>query len=152
MALTPQTLELLKADLGREEGHVLHVYPDHLGKLTCGIGHLIVRGDAEYGKPKDTPITEARCDELFRKDVDRTVTGLFAAIPWMADQPQDVQRALVNMAFQLGVAGVTAFKNTLMYIRRREYDVAYTNGLKSLWARQTPARANRVLTLIKNAR
>lgn len=152
MALTPQTLELLKADLIREEGHVLKVYPDHLGKLTVGIGHLIVKGDAEYGKPKDTPITEERCTELFLKDVKRTTDGLFAALPWLNDHPQDVQRALVNMAFQLGVQGVVGFRNTLMYIRRREYDVARSNALQSLWARQTPARANRVLTLLANAR
>lgn len=152
MALTPQTLQLLKADLIREEGKVLKVYPDHLGKLTVGIGHLIVKGDAEYGKPKDTPITEERCDELFRKDVERTVNGLQAALPWLADKPQDVQRALTNMAFQLGVQGVCGFRNTLMYIRRGEYEVAKTNALQSLWARQTPARANRVLTLLANAR
>ncbi len=152
MALTPQTLELLKADLIREEGKVLKVYPDHLGKLTCGIGHLIVKGDPEYGKPKDTPITEERCNELFLKDVKRTTDGLFAAIPWLHDQPQDVQRALVNMAFQLGVRGLLGFRNTLMYIRRCEYGVARTNALQSLWARQTPARARRVLTLIANAR
>lgn len=152
MALTPETLELLKADLAREEGKVLKVYPDHLGKLTVGIGHLIVKGDPEYGKPKDTPITEERCTELFRKDVERTAKGLFEAVPWLHDHPQDVQRALINMAFQLGVAGLVGFRNTMTYIRRREYRVARENALQSLWARQTPARANRVLTLLANAR
>lgn len=152
MALTPQTLELLKADLIREEGKELKVYPDHLGKLTCGIGHLIVKGDPEYGKPKDTPITEERCQELFLKDVKRTTDGLFAALPWLHEKPQHVQRALVNMAFQLGVQGLVGFRNTLMYIRRGEYEVARSNALQSRWASQTPARARRVLALLVTGR
>lgn len=149
--MTPATLELLKADLRREEGEVLKVYLDHLGKPTVGIGHLIVEGDPEHGKPVGTKITAERSAALFEHDVTRTLNGLLRAIPWLADHPQDIQRALVNMAFQLGVQGVLNFKNTLMYIRRKEYSVARENGLKSLWARQTPARANRVLTLIANA-
>lgn len=150
--MTPETLELLKADLRRDEGEVLKIYLDHLGYPTVGIGHLIVDGDPEHGKPVGTKIIKERSEALFAFDVDRTLKALFRAIPWLESQPENVQRALVNMAFQMGVQGVLNFKNTLMYIRRREYDVAYTNGLKSLWARQTPARANRVLSLIKNAR
>lgn len=150
--MTPETIAQLRLDLIREEGRRLDVYYDTERKLTVGIGHLVVRGDAEFGKPEGHMITEKRCQELFEHDVARTVSGLQTALPWLADQPQDVQRALTNMAFQMGVAGVLAFKNTLMYIRRKDYATAYTNGLQSKWAKQTPARANRVLTLIKNAR
>ena len=32
-----------------DEGIVFVIYDDHLGHKTCGIGHLIVEGDREYG-------------------------------------------------------------------------------------------------------
>lgn len=149
--MTPASIELLKTELRRDEGERLEIYKDHLGFPTVGIGHLIVEADPEHGKPVGTKITKARSEALFEHDVGRTLDGLTRAIPWITEQPEQVQRALVNMAFQMGVQGVVKFKNTLMYIRRKDYATAYTNALQSLWAKQTPARANRVLTLIRTA-
>ena len=45
-----------QSDLKRHEGVVLRVYADPVlgaSAATCGVGHLIVPGDREYGQVKD---------------------------------------------------------------------------------------------------
>ena len=45
-----------RSDLRRHEGVVLRVYADPVlgaSAATCGVGHLIVPGDREYGQVKD---------------------------------------------------------------------------------------------------
>jgi len=57
----------------------------------------------------------------------------------------DARKAvLLNMSFQLGITGLLKFKNTLAKIEAGDYQGAADNMLKSLWARQTPNRANRL--------
>lgn len=150
--LDSANLKKLKDEIVREEGEVLEVYRDKFSKLTCGIGHLIVRGDPEYGKAVGFKITKMRSTQLFERDVQRTLDELDKKLPWLKTQPPDVIRAVSNMAFQLGVQGVLKFYTTLKNIEDKDYENAYTNGLRSLWAKQTPARARRVLSLIRNAK
>ncbi len=150
--LEPEELRKLKEEIKREEGEVLKSYRDSLGKLTVGIGHLVVRGDPEYEKPVGAPISKARSTALFETDIQRTLNDLEKKLPWLKLQPKEVIRAVANMAFQLGVTGVLKFKNTLAYIEQKNYESAYVNGLRSLWAKQTPQRARRVLTMIRNAK
>jgi lysozyme len=52
------------------------------------------------------------------------------------------QAVLMNMAFQLGIAGLMKFKSTLAFIEAGDYENASANMLKSLWAKQTPNRAS----------
>lgn len=50
---------------------------------------------------------------------------------------------LYSMAYQLGVDGLSAFKNTLLLIAAGNFSGAAEAMLASLWARQTPKRAQR---------
>lgn len=50
---------------------------------------------------------------------------------------------LYSMAYQLGVDGLAAFKNTLVLISNGNFTSASNEMLKSLWAKQTPKRAQR---------
>lgn len=50
---------------------------------------------------------------------------------------------LVSMAYQMGVAGLAQFKNTLSLIEHKHFDDAAKAMLDSKWARQTPSRAKR---------
>jgi lysozyme len=53
------------------------------------------------------------------------------------------------MSFQLGVDGLLGFKNTLKLVEQGNYESAAENMLKSLWAKQTPARAKRMSDQMK---
>lgn len=50
---------------------------------------------------------------------------------------------LLSMAYQLGVDGVSQFKNMLNAIAEKNFAEAANAMLTSLWARQTPGRARR---------
>ena len=50
---------------------------------------------------------------------------------------------LVSMAYQMGVAGLAQFKNTLSLIESKRFEDAAVAMLQSKWAKQTPSRAKR---------
>lgn len=50
---------------------------------------------------------------------------------------------LISMAYQMGVAGLAGFKNTLAMVAAGNYAGAANGMLSSLWAKQTPNRAKR---------
>lgn len=50
---------------------------------------------------------------------------------------------LVSMAYQMGVAGLAQFKNTLALIESKRFEDAAVAMLQSKWAKQTPNRAKR---------
>ena len=56
--ITEKLIDQIKYD----EGVVLEVYKDHLGYDTCGVGHLLVKGNPEYGCAVGTAISERTCD------------------------------------------------------------------------------------------
>ena len=120
-----------------EEGEVLHAYNDHLGYATIGIGRLI-------DKRKGGGITKEEAAYLLGNDVDKVIAQLNKRLPWWTKLDAARQGVLVNMAFQMGVDGLLGFKNTLAMIERGAYADAANGILKSLWAKQTPARAKRM--------
>lgn len=50
---------------------------------------------------------------------------------------------LYSMAYQMGVPGLANFKNMIAAIAKKDFNLAATEMLDSLWARQTPGRAKR---------
>ncbi len=123
--------------LRRDEGCVLHAYPDHLGFLTIGVGRLI---DQRRGGG----ISAAEADYLLNNDVQRVDQALRSSLPWFAALDEVRQAALINMGFQLGVSGLLEFKRMLASVRDGRYFDAEQNALDSKWAKQTPLRARRV--------
>jgi len=135
-------IDLLKQEISREEGFIPCAYKDSLGYWTIGIGRLIDRR-------KGGGISQEEAEYLLVNDIEKTIAGLHKALPWFDGTPEIVQRALINMAFQMGVEGLLGFKNTLDLIRQGKYSEAADNALKSKWAIQTPQRAKRVTNLIR---
>lgn len=135
---------LLEKDLDRDEGFRSEAYQDHLGFWTIGIGTLI---DGRKGGG----ITRDEAYLLLRNRLKVKFQEMDQQMSWWRGQPECVQRALANMAYQLGVPGLLKFRNTLALIQAEKYNEAADNAMKSLWARQTPARAKRVTDLIRQA-
>jgi len=59
------------------------------------------------------------------------------------DQDPARLAVLQSMAYQMGVQGLAAFKNTLQAVIERRWKDAAAGMLDSRWARQTPERAQR---------
>lgn len=118
----------------RHEGEVLHAYTDSLGMLTIGVGRLI-------DKRKGGGISKEESEFLLSNDINTRIAALEKRLPWF-DQLDDVRKAvLLNMSFQLGIAGLMQFTKTLTHVQNGEYDLAADGMLKSKWATQTPKRA-----------
>lgn len=118
--------------LAQDEGFRGDPYEDHLGKPTIGYGTLL-------------PLTEAEAALLLNHRLQEKLDELTAAAPWVEGLPQPVQDVLANMAYQLGVGGLMKFRNFLNALQMGNYASAKPHGLDSLWARQTPNRANRLM-------
>lgn len=140
----PETQRLI-AELERDEGRVLHAYQDHLGWWTIGIGRLI-------DKRKGGGISNEEADYLKRNDIAKVRAQLDENLPWWRDLDPVRQRAIQNMCFQLGIAGLLKFKSSLALIRSGDWASAAAHLNASLWARQTPNRAARVINMIRTGR
>lgn len=136
-------IEQLIADLRRDEGWSELPYRDSRSWLTIGYGFLIDERRS-VKMPKEA-------GDLWLQSLvaDRTL-ALADAWPPFETQNVQVQRALANMAFQLGVRGVLNFKKMILALERGDRLVAAQEALDSRWAkRQTPERAARMAALIK---
>lgn len=128
---------LIIPHLEREEGFRPYAYQDHMGYWTIGIGRLI-------DKEKGGGITREEAEYLLSHDVRRFYNLVMAHIPWAKGLDHVRKCVLVAMAFQMGIDGLLNFKNTLKYVREERWGQAAAGMRSSLWARQTPARANRL--------
>ena len=135
-------LELIK-ELRRDEGVVDHAYQDSLGYGTMGVGRLI-------DKRKGGRLTDEEIDYLLMNDVKECVKDLDKHLPWWRSLSDARRRVLVNMRFNLGMAGLLGFKNTLRFIEQGDYKRASANMLVSKWAKQVGKRANRLAVMMEN--
>ena len=130
-------IELATDQIKQDEGLVLHSYADTLGYATIGYGRLV-------DQRKGGGISEDEALYLLKNDVNARLNVLENAIDFFARLDDARKGVLLNMSFQLGIAGLLKFKSTLSYIESGDYENASANMLKSLWARQTPNRAGRL--------
>ncbi len=134
----------LAKDLKKHEGFMPHAYRDSLGFITIGYGRLI---DQKLGGG----ITENEADFLLENDIIKVENDLDDTFPWWRKHPENVQRAMANMCFNLGIKKFKAFKSTLALIKSGLYNEAADNALKSLWAKQVGQRAIEVTNLLRKA-
>lgn len=130
----------LTRQLKGDEGEKAQAYQDHLGFWTIGVGRLI-----DPRKP-GSGLRSYEIDFLLQNDIDDRIDQLTRRLPWFQNLDDARKGVLLNMAFQLGVDGLMEFKNTLALVGQGKYREASENMLKSKWATQTPARANRLAT------
>ena len=60
--------------------------------------------------------------------------------------------AILNMAYQMGVAGVSRFLDMWKCLDNADYEGAAAAALDSLWHKQTPKRAERIAKIIRTGR
>lgn len=139
--------EELARDLERDEGKRYKVYRDSKGIMTIGIGRNL------EGKG----LSEAEVQFLFNNDIDEHCALLDRHCSWWRNMDEVRQRALANLAFNLGVGPsdeqpdgkLLQFKNTLAAMARGDWETA-ANGLSSsLWSKQVGIRATRIIHMIR---
>lgn len=132
--------DLLTKDLIRDEGVRLKPYKCPAGKLTIGVGRNI----------EDIGITESEAHTLLYNDIERVNRELDANLSWWRGRPEWVQRGMANMCFQLGLSKLLEFRRMLSALHAGDYATAQKEARDSAWYTQTPARAERVISLFSD--
>lgn len=128
----------LKSQLIRDEGFSGKPYRDTVGKLTIGYGRNL----------DDVGISRLEADLMLEHDI-KTVMDKLEKYDWYREQNQARQRALINMAFNMGVAGLLGFKKMIAALRFGNYKEAAKQILDSKYAYQVGVRALRIAEIIK---
>lgn len=131
-------LHALRRQIRLHEGERLKVYKCTSGKLTIGVGRNL----------EDRGITIEESNMLLDNDLAAFQVELLRKLPWVADLDEVRQRVLIDMAFNLGVAGLLTFKKTLAAVKRGDYAKAAPMMLDSKWAEQVGKRAERLSTMM----
>ena len=134
----------------KHEGNKKVIYTCPAGYLTFGIGHMIKKGDPEYGKKEGTKVTEERIKEAFMQDF-KTAMADCAKIHKDFDRlPPTVQIILSNMAFNLGINRFRKFKKMHKAVKQRDWKQAAMEMKNSLWYKQTKSRAEELVHMMEN--
>jgi lysozyme len=153
MVMTDTDLERIERLITLHEGVRLRPYLDTVGKRTIGIGHNLT--DRPLTPPEILHLLEtdgisvAFARWLFARDLFGTVTSLGGRLPWLVTLEPVRQAAVIDMAYNLGVAGLAEFARALEAMRTRQYGRAAAEMLDSDWARQVGARSVRLAAMMR---
>lgn len=137
--------ELLSLHEGREPS----AYPDSLGFLTIGVGHLI-------DKKKGGKLPEPIIDALLDYDIAEARRLLLSAWPFVAGLDAVRQTVLIDMTFNLGVEpfdhdGFKDWPNFVRQVEARQFALAAQNMRNTQpWASQVGARAERLAKMMES--
>jgi lysozyme len=131
----------LMADLKRDEGFRSSVYLDSEGWQTIGYGTLV---DIRKG----AGITPFEAEYLARNRIQIAIDACRNNIPLWQTISQNRQCALVEMTYNLGIAGLMGFRNMLAAIKDDDWAKVAAEALNSKWARQVGQRAQRIADLL----
>ena len=145
-AVQAAALAIVDKDLDTDEGVVSHVYPDQFGYWTIGRGILVDKRKGGRLFPEELAF-------INRNRLSMLLAGVVTELwyPAIADDPVRLA-GILNMQFQLGSGSDEAFANSFKFIAAKDWPLAGANLRKSLWAKQTPARAERVIRMIETGR
>jgi len=143
-------LEKLREELTADEGCKYEIYNDHLGYPTFGIGHLVIVSDSEYGEATGTTISEDRVIEAFESDVVGVVSDCETLYPDFEDLPEEAQRIIANMMFNMGRPRLSKFKGMKRGVDARDWNAAADEMVDSGWYKQVTNRADRLVQRMRS--
>jgi len=145
--------DLCKWEIKRHEGEVLEIYNDSLGCKTLGVGHLCQPQDPEFEWSVGKSVSQEVVDMYYEEDFDKHYKE---AINVFGDQeafyklPEDIQRVLVNMCFNLGGIGLSKFRNMLKACKENNWSEMAIQMEDSRWFKQVGRRSGELQQLVLN--
>jgi|TARA_B110000967_G_C18816755_1_gene526524 lysozyme len=117
------------------------MYQDTLGIWTIGVGHNI----------QEKGISPKVMEIMLQEDLEEAISELKRSVSFFSRMPEQVQEALVNLSFNMGIPRLMQFRNTLAYLRDGEFGSAADELLDSRYAEQVGHRALEVADMIRTA-
>lgn len=146
-------LQRLTDSLTQDEGERLVPYLDSVNLWTVGIGRCIERNPVTpaewrwllHNKAVEFKLSESGSQFLFSNDVRSALNQIKARCDFW-DRLDDVrQNVLIELCFQLGIERLLGFNKMFAALRVGNFTEAAKEGRDSLWYRQTPARAEKLM-------
>lgn len=141
----------LVANLQADEGWRGFLYDD-------ATGYLIKPGSTVKGHPTIgwgfamdvAPFTQAELLPILTSRAKAADSELHLAASWVPAMTEPRQRALSNMAYQLGVTGLLKFNTFMSMMQQARYEEAADDLATTAWYSQSGDRAKRIQELIRN--
>jgi GH24 family phage-related lysozyme (muramidase) len=133
-----------KEEITQHEGRVLKIYQDSLGYKTLGIGHLCQDTDPEANWEVGREVSEEVVNKYFEIDFEKhykEAIHVFGNEKDFEKLPENIQRVLVNMCFNLGGTRLSKFKNMLKACREHNWDEMAVQMEDSRWFGQVGLRS-----------
>ena len=135
-----EELKEIMKDIKIHEGFKPKVYKCTEGYDTIGYGFAI----------KDLIIDEDVADLILMKKLFILLERIHIAFAWFKEIDDKAKGVVVNMCYQIGLRGFSIFIKTIYYLETQQYEEAADEMLDSLWAKQTPNRANQLSDIIRS--
>jgi len=150
---TPIDSQGIRQRIEQHEGREAHVYPDTEGNPTIGVGFNLNRADARQRiealglsyddvRAGQVDLTEAQIDQLLEADVDTAIQDARALFPNFDTLTAERQRALTDMAFNLGSDRLAGFRDLRDAVQNEDWERAAEEMRDSRWADQVGQRAD----------
>ena len=143
----------VKQYITKHEGRERMPYKCPSGKWTIGVGHNYQDNPLPYDIERylrdNGKILDEHIDRLLLMDINRATDDCKKIFSTWDSISAVRKMALIDMAFQLGGAGLSKFKKMIICIEHEAWDDAAIQILNSLYAKQTPNRAKENAELIK---
>ena len=134
--------ENLKLMLLRHEGLKLKPYQDTVGKVTVGVGRNL----------DDVGISREEAMFMLDNDIKKAKLGLAHMFPWYLSLDDVRQAVMVDMTFNMGIAGFSKFVLTIDHIKRGDYLEASKEMLKSAWSHQVGNRSTELSEMMRTGK
>lgn len=152
--------ESLFTQLARHEGVMRKPYVDTKGNLTVGIGFNLndstnKRILAKLGiKQADLSkgLSDQQIKSLFDESLKIAKADAMKFLPNLNSYPVQVQNAVIDMAFNLGLPKLNKFVEFKKSLQKRDFKNASHHMLDSLWAKQVGNRATYLASLVRSAK
>lgn len=143
-------ISLLVSDLQRDEDWRGFLYDDATGgKIGPG---SFVRGNPTIGYGfalNVAPLTQSESLPILNVRAQAVIANLLIALPWMISLSEPRQRALNNMAYNMGVAGLSKFGAFLGLMKQGKFADAADDLQKTAWYSQVGDRSKRIAAVIR---
>jgi lysozyme len=143
------------------EGNLSKVYEDTKGNRTIGIGfNLEDAGNQRFLKKSGIDFKEVLAGrELTKNEVitlyNHSLTQAFNDArkfdPQFNKRPEPVKKAIVDMAFNLGLTKLNKFKDMKAALAQNDYRTAADEMVDSNWYKQVKSRGPRTVSLMASA-
>jgi len=155
--------DTLKRFIERHEGRRATAYADSRNIPTIGVGFNLTRPDAraklaglgldyEAVCGKRVALTDAQIDQLLEPDITDAIDNARRCVSNFDRLPSDVQMVVVDMVFNLGLAGYANFKKMIAALEREDWAAAAREMEDSVWYGQVKRRASEDVALVRGAR